>query len=67
MLVFLVLDDNCQLNFVDYYRFIPWGKCSLNLTINDYDGIVGSNAMFCRKVVDEELAKKIFERFGPKE
>lgn len=62
-----MLDDNCQLDFDDSYRFIPWGKGSLDLTINDYDDIVGSNAMFCRKVVDEELATKIFERFGPKE
>ncbi len=59
--------DNCQLDFVGSYRFIPWGKGSLDLTINDFDEIVGSNALFCRKVVDEELAKKIFEKFGPKE
>lgn len=52
---------------LDSARYIPWSKGRLNLTIKDYDEIVNSDAMFCRKVVDEELAKKIFERFGPKE
>lgn len=52
---------------LDSARFIPWGKGCLGLTIKDYEEIINSDAMFCRKVVDEELAKKIFERFGPKE
>lgn len=52
---------------LDSARFIPWEKGSLDLTIKDYEEIINSDAMFCRKVVDDELAKKIFERLGPKE
>lgn len=56
------LADYCQLVFDDYYRFITWGRGTLDLTIKNYDEIVESDAMFCRKVVDVELAKKLYER-----
>ena len=52
---------------LDSARYIPWEKGSLSLTNKDYNEIVNSDAMFCRKVVDEELAKMLYSSFGPKE
>lgn len=54
--------NNCQLEFEHCHRFITWGRGTLDLTIKDYDEIINSDAMFCRKVVDVELAKKLYER-----
>ena len=57
---------NCKLEFYDYLRFITWERGSLDLTIKNYDEIIEFDDMFCRKVVDDKLADKIFERFGAK-
>ena len=54
--------DECIL---DAMRYIDWRR-SLNLTMKDWDRIKASDAMFCRKVVDDTLADKIYEQFGPK-
>lgn len=54
------VQDVC--NF-DAARYIDWMRGGpLELTMDDWDRIVNSDAMFCRKVVDEELAKKLYER-----
>ena len=57
---------NCKLEFFDYLRFITWERGNLDLTMKDYDEIIASDDMFCRKVVDDSLADKMFERFGLK-
>ena len=47
----------------DAARYIDWMRGGpLELTMADWDRIVNSDAMFCRKVIDEKLAEKLYER-----
>lgn len=46
-------------------RFIPWGTGSLNLTLKDWDRLSVAPDMFCRKVADDRLAERIYEKYGP--
>lgn len=47
------------------FRFIPWGTGSLKLTMKDWDQLSVAPDMFCRKVVDDRLAERIYEKYGP--
>lgn len=59
------VEDACNL---DAARYIDWRSGILKeLTIEDWGSLVESDAVFCRKVADDELARKIFAEFGPKE
>lgn len=48
-----------SMRLIDWKRGKPY--C---FTIDDFDEIEHSNALFCRKIFDEELADRIYERFG---
>ena len=46
-------------------RLIDWKRGNpYCFTIDDFDEIEHSSAMFCRKIFDETLADRIYERFG---
>ena len=69
----LLLNSPCRDRVVnDYRRYIDWSDCERGiggspnvLTESDFDKIVASNALFCRKVVQprsDELIRKLIER-----
>lgn len=46
-------------------RLLGWGRGTLDFTISDWQTILDSPKLFCRKIADEKLAAMILERFGP--
>lgn len=62
--IFHYLDEKGT-SFSSSMRLIDWKRGGpYCFTIDDFDEIDHSNAMFCRKIFDENLADRIYERFG---